>query len=98
MSQAHEPLTHDAVRLLRLHGAEAVQQPILQVLSFKAVTSANNNTGQPARFRAILSDGTTFMQTMFSTHLNPQIEDGLVVKHAIVRLDDFLIQNVKEKT
>jgi hypothetical protein len=45
----------------------------------------------------IVSDGTHFLQAMLATQLNDLVADNGVMKHTVVRLNKFAINNVQGK-
>jgi replication factor A1 len=69
-------------------------EPIVQFLSVKKVVGQNNN---PDRYRAVMSDGQYWVQSIFATQMNHLVEEDLVGKNAIVRLDKFSCNHVQGK-
>ena len=62
---------------------------ILQILGLKEVSNANTK-----RYRMLLSDGAYYIQSMLSTALNPDVENGRVQKHGIVIVSQVRFANV----
>ncbi|GAA99937.1 uncharacterized protein L969DRAFT_86148 [Mixia osmundae IAM 14324] len=94
-------LDKGSVETMFLHGdAEASSSPVLQILSVKKVSPAPMPNGQTGadRYRLILSDSAHFIQAMLATQLNHLIGDGQIEKHAVVRLDQYAINKVQNRS
>ena len=75
------------------HGLEG-SSLILQVLSIKMIPSSTTTTD---RYRMILSDGEHFLQSMLATNLNHTVTDSQVVKHSVIRVDNFTFNVVQDR-
>lgn len=64
-----------------------------QCLSTKQVGNPPNN-----RYRAIVSDSQTFIQAMFATQLNPLVESNEVQKNALMKITEYTVNAVKDRT
>lgn len=73
--------------------------PIVQILSVKKVGSVNSSgaASTPDRYRIIVSDGESFLQSMLATQLNHFVDEGQINKNTICRLDKFTCNMVQEK-
>ncbi len=92
-------LTPNAVREVVAAGKQEPNfAPICQIINIKNVTNKSSNTGQPSRYRIIVSDGECYIQGMLATQLNPMIENNQLKTHNIVRINQFIINGVKGKT
>jgi replication factor A1 len=67
--------------------------PIFQVISIKAV--GNQNGGTVQRYRAVLSDGTHFVQGMLATQLNPLVQKEELTVNSLVQVTDFMNNNIQ---
>ncbi|TFY76589.1 hypothetical protein EWM64_g7426 [Hericium alpestre] len=68
--------------------------PVVQVLSVRSVPSPNNN---PQRNRLIISDGTFFLQSMLATQLNHLVEENLIGKNSIVKIEKMSCNFIQGK-
>ena len=92
-------LTPNAVREVVAAGKQEVNfNPVCQIINIKNVTNKAANSGQPNRFRVIISDGECYIQGMLATQLNHMIEGEELKTHNIVRINQFMINGVKGKT
>jgi replication factor A1 len=66
-------------------------QPVFQLISIKAVGNSNG----VQRFRAVLSDGTHFVQGMLATQLNHMVESHELQNNAIISVQDFMNNSVQ---
>ena len=71
-------------------------KPVLQILSVKKVGPAPG-PGNSDRYRIIVSDGESFLQSMLATQLNHFVDEGHINKNTICRLDKFTCNMVQEK-
>lgn len=55
------------------------------------------NTGQPARWRLALSDGTHWGSVMLATQLNDLMAANPIDRGHIVRLNEFIVNNISNK-
>lgn len=90
-------LSEGAIRDIRISGENSINEPVLQCLSVKKVASAGGGAGGD-RYRAILSDGITFLQAMFATQLNPMADDGTVGRFTVIKVLEYTVNLVKDKT
>lgn len=92
-------LTASAVREVVATGKQEPNfNPICQVINIKNVTNKASNSGQPSRYRIIISDGECYMQGMLATQLNHLIESKELDTHHVVRITQFMVNGVKGKT
>jgi replication factor A1 len=93
-------LTPNAVREVVANGnnKEASFHPICQIINIKNVSNKASNSGQPSRFRIIVSDGECYIQGMLATQLNHMIEDNQLATDNIVRITNYMVNEVKGKT
>lgn len=66
-------------------------RPVFQVISIKQVGSSNGI----ARFRAVLSDGTYFVQGMLASQINDIVETKALENNGKVAIDDFMNNNIQ---
>lgn len=76
---------------------ETGQSPVLQITELRKISSANANPNSPVRFRLAVSDGEKSIQAMLATQLNKLIIDQVVQLNYLVRLKDFLCNEVQGK-
>ncbi|KAI5858442.1 hypothetical protein BZA05DRAFT_345568 [Tricharina praecox] len=91
------PCTVDALRKAFtsvLPPAQAVPNPVLQVLQIKPIAAQAN---APERFRVVLSDSTHFIQAMISTQTNHVVQSGELQKGCFIKLTNYNAQKVKDK-
>ena len=67
--------------------------PIFQVISIKSV--GNQNGGTIQRYRAVLSDGTHFVQGMLATQLNSLVQNEELTVNSLVKVTDFMNNNIQ---
>jgi replication factor A1 len=67
-------------------------QPLLQIIHLKPVGGAAD------RYRMVLSDGQTFVQAMLATQLNNMVQSNEIQLDSIIRVKDFMTNNVNGKT
>jgi replication factor A1 len=92
-------LTPNAVREVVAAGKQDPNfQPICQIINIKNVTNKASSSGQPSRFRVIISDGECYIQGMLATQLNNLIESNQLQTHNTVRIKQFMVNGVKGKT
>jgi replication factor A1 len=94
MSFTLESLTpHSISTILTLQSADSDRtfQPVLQILSLKAV---GQDTG---RYRAVLSDGQHFTHGMLATQMKGLIENGELQVNSIVKITDFMNNAVQDR-
>lgn len=70
-------------------------QPVLQVIDLKLVQSSQNTTTE--RYRAVLSDGEFYEQGMLATQKNDLIHSGRLQKGSIVKLLQFVTNDVQRR-
>eukprot|EP00980_Cylindrotheca_fusiformis_P028072 scaffold22577_cov122-Cylindrotheca_fusiformis.AAC.51 len=71
---------------------DAAFQPVFQLISIKAV---GNSNGVRRRFRAVLSDGTHFVQGMLATQLNHMVESQELQNNSLVSVSDFMNNSIQ---
>ena len=94
MSFTLESLTPNSIRtILTLQSADSDRsfQPVLQILSLKAV---GQDTG---RYRAVLSDGQHFTHGMLATQMRGLIENGELQVNSIIKITDFMNNAVQDR-
>jgi len=87
-------LTADGIRtIISLTSAASNQtfKPIFQLISIKAV----GNTNGVQRFRAVLSDGSHFVQGMLATQLNHLVTENVLKNNTIISVEDFMNNSVQ---
>lgn len=72
-------------------------KPVVQILSVKKVGNSQSSATALDRYRIIVSDGEMFLQSMLATQLNHYVDEGLINKNTICRLDKFTSNMVQEK-
>ena len=88
-------LTNGAVLSLVNETQEASTfHPVMQILDIKKI-GASGTGGD--RYRVIISDGKHFAQSMVTTHLNELIETNQLQKHAVVKLTEYICNNVQNR-
>jgi len=98
MSSTHA-LTANAVREVVATGKQAPSfNPVCQLINIKNVTSKANASGQPTRYRIIISDGECYIQGMLATQLNHLVESKELDTHHVIRITQFMVNAVKGKT
>ena len=58
-------------------------------------TNNNGNPGANERYRLVLSDSRYTQQAMLATQLNEMVRDKRVVTNCVVRLTDYICNNVQ---
>ncbi|VEU45086.1 unnamed protein product [Pseudo-nitzschia multistriata] len=87
-------LTPQAVRtIVAAPQQEKGFQPVCQIINIKNV----RNGGQTDRYRIILSDGECYVQGMVATQLNHLIAEDRLKNHNVVRIENYMINDVKGK-
>ncbi|XXH03541.1 hypothetical protein Hte_009946 [Hypoxylon texense] len=71
--------------------------PILQCLQIKPLAAQQGATGQPERYRVVLSDIHNYVQCMLATQANHVIHDGSLVRGSLVRIKSYQANMVKGK-
>jgi replication factor A1 len=66
--------------------------PVFQCISVKSVGSSGSG---PTRYRAILSDGTFYVQGMLATQLNSMVESEELKTNAVISVQDFMKNSVQ---
>lgn len=69
-------------------------QPVLQVIDLRLVQSSQTAT---ERYRAVLSDGAYYEQGMLATQKNDLIHSGRLQKGSIVKLLQFVTNDVQRR-
>ena len=91
-------LTKDAIaKMCRAEGKNTDNSfvPILQVLKVIQVSNSMNSNNE--RYRAILSDGTHFVQGMLASQQNNLIKSGQLKEWSIVTVTEFMSNTVQGK-
>lgn len=97
---SHNPNMSDQITrgcVPRLVGGENIANPVVQVTSIKKIEPAGNgnNLNGPDRYRVLLSDGDHIVQGMLATQKNELVISGQLIENSVVRLLDFLCNDVK---
>lgn len=95
MERAQE-VTRGAIESIFRSG-NANTKPVVQVIDLKRISSAQNNTSNPPRFRLAISDGTHFQQAMIATQLNALIADNTLQVNSLIRLHEIICNTVQDK-
>lgn len=91
-------LTSNAVRDIVAAGKQEPNfHPICQIINIKNVAHNQGNSGIPNRFRIIISDGECYIQGMLATQLNSMVENNQLGANNIVRVNQFITNEVKGK-
>lgn len=75
----------------------ANNQPVVQVVDLKRISSGHGGTPGPPRYRLAISDGTHFQQAMIATQLNNIITDNQLQVNCLVRLLEIICNTVQDK-
>ena len=90
-------LTNGAVLDLLNETREAsVFHPTMQILDIRKIGGSANGAGGD-RYRVIISDGRHFAQSMVTTQLNELIETNQLQKYSIVKLTEYICNNVQNR-
>ncbi|ODO10082.1 hypothetical protein I350_02308 [Cryptococcus amylolentus CBS 6273] len=84
-----------AVRATTLDDPSECFGAVLQVLNVKRISAGSESAID--RFRAIVSDGDHFCQAMLATQLNHFVEEKLVDKHTLIKVNNFSVNNVANR-
>eukprot|EP00526_Cylindrotheca_closterium_P007707 CAMPEP_0113658048 /NCGR_PEP_ID=MMETSP0017_2-20120614/31461_1 /TAXON_ID=2856 /ORGANISM="Cylindrotheca closterium" /LENGTH=653 /DNA_ID=CAMNT_0000572195 /DNA_START=51 /DNA_END=2012 /DNA_ORIENTATION=+ /assembly_acc=CAM_ASM_000147 len=87
-------LTADGIRTivsLTSSGSNKTFKPVFQLISIKAV--GNKNGVQ--RYRAVLSDGSHFVQGMLATQLNHMVQSNEIQNNTVISVEDFMNNSVQ---
>ena len=72
-------------------------RPTLQVFDLKELKSKTNDASGGPRFRLLASDGAHATQGLFAQGLNAKCAAGEIVKYSILRVRDYVLQDVNGK-
>ena len=72
-------------------------RPTLQVFDLKELKSKTNDASGGPRFRLLASDGAHATQGLFAQGLNAKCAAGEIVKYSILRVKDYVLQDVNGK-
>lgn len=72
-------------------------RPIVQICELKRISQPNSNPDAPPRYRLAISDGVHYQQAMLATQLNTLISDNVIQLNSLVRLNDFISNNLQNK-
>ena len=75
-------------------GTPPISQPIVQCLQVKPIAAASGN---PERYRVVLSDIQHYVQAMLTTALNDNVHSGRLKKGVLIKLKTFQANNVNGK-
>ncbi|KAL5099844.1 hypothetical protein RYX36_004171 [Vicia faba] len=88
-------LTPGAIKKMCFTSSEEEFQPVLQLIDLKLVHSSQNTTTE--RYRAVLSDGEFYEQGMLATQKNGLVHAGRLQKGSIVKLTQFVTNDVQRR-
>jgi replication factor A1 len=92
---ASPSLSVGAVRAIFL--GETTQEAVLQVLELKKIIPSGQNVPQTERYRMVLSDSRHYQQSMLSTQLNGLVKEQKVQTGCLVRLQEYVVNDVAQK-
>jgi replication factor A1 len=69
-------------------------QPVVQVIELKQINASGSAN---PRYRLAVSDGVHFQQAMLATQLNEHVVQGLIAINAVIRMNDFIANEVANK-
>ena len=72
-------------------------RPTLQVFDLKELKSKSTDAVSGPRFRLLASDGAHATQGLFAQGLNAKCASGEIVKFSILRVRDYVVQDVNGK-
>jgi hypothetical protein len=72
-------------------------RPTLQVFDLKELKSKTTDASGGPRFRLLASDGAHATQGLFAQGLNAKCAAGEIVKYSILRVRDYVLQDVNGK-
>ena len=72
-------------------------RPTLQVFDLKELKSKTTDASGGPRFRLLASDGAHATQGLFAQGLNAKCAAGEIVKYSILRVKDYVLQDVNGK-
>jgi replication factor A1 len=72
-----------------------IPSPVLQILAVKKINSTAPTSTE--RWRVVLSDGVSFIQSMLATQLNPMVASGEIIKGRLLRLGQYTMNKMKER-
>jgi replication factor A1 len=67
---------------------------LYQILNIKAVLTAGAANNAPTRYRILLMDGADYISAMSATQLNEQITNKSIIDFSVVKLTNYMIQDV----
>ncbi|KAI0851242.1 replication factor-a protein [Daldinia vernicosa] len=79
------------------HVEQLFPVPVLQCLQIKPLAPQQGPSGQPERYRVVLSDIRNYVQCMLATQANHVIHDNSLVRGALVRIKSYQANAVKGK-
>lgn len=71
--------------------------PVVQICELKRIAQPAANPDAPPRYRLAISDGVHYQQAMLATQLNALITDNQIQLNSLVRLNDFICNNLQSK-
>lgn len=96
MERAAE-ISRGAISLIYTEGATH-SYPVVQVVELKKITQQSAPSANAApRYRLAISDGTHFQQAMLATQLNNLIAQETLALNTLVKLKDFICNDVQGK-
>lgn len=72
-------------------------RPVVQICELKRISQPNAKPDAQPRYRLAISDGVHFQQAMLATQLNVLINEGKISLYCLVRLNDFICNNLQNK-
>ena len=90
-------LTEGALLRIRTDPADDNLKPILQVVDLRQVNTQQRSAGGQERYRMVISDGSHTEQGMLATQQNQLVQQGLLQKGSVVRLNSFTCTLVQSR-
>jgi len=76
---------------------ETTSNPVLQIIELKKISPANSNPNAASRYRLVVSDSEKSQDAMLATQLNQRVVSGEVQVNNLVRLQDYICNQVANK-
>jgi len=88
-------LTPGAIKEICGANCSSSLKPVLQVIDLKLVQSQQANNTE--RYRLVLSDGSFYQQGMLATQMNELVHSAKLQKGSVVRLTQFICNDVQNR-
>eukprot|EP00171_Calliarthron_tuberculosum_P009618 IDg9618t1 len=76
---------------------DVTRKPVLQITELRKISATATNPNAQVRFRLALSDGEKYIHAMLATQMNHLVTDQLIQLNYLVRLGDFICNEVQNK-